>query len=76
MNIKYIVAGIVCTGLLVSCNDEMNFKEYTQYEKDYVDNSFSRVKALVTNIYTYLDTDFGSYEGAMLASTTDEAEYA
>jgi SusD family. len=61
--------------LMASCTDEMNHKEYTVYGKKYVENNFDYTAALVTNIYTYLDNDFGSLSGAMLASATDEAEY-
>lgn len=76
MKIKLIIGGMVCAGLLASCSDQMNYREVTQYEKDYVDRNFNNVSALVTKIYAYLDDDFGSYSGAMLASATDEAEYA
>lgn len=75
MKLKKVFGGIVCAALLISCDDQMNYKEYTLYEKDYVENSFDYVGNLVTQVYTYLDNDFGSYDGAMLASATDEAEY-
>nr|WP_320947083.1 RagB/SusD family nutrient uptake outer membrane protein [Bacteroides intestinalis] len=76
MKLKIMVGSILCAGLLASCTDQMDYKEYTLYEKDYVDNNFDYTGALVTKIYTYFDQDFGSYKGAMLASATDEAEYA
>lgn len=73
---KSILVGIVLfTGLLVSCNDEMNYKEFTQYDEEYVKKNFDYVSGLVTNAYSYLDDDLGSYDGAMMASATDEAEY-
>ncbi len=75
MKLKIIVGGILCAGLLAACSDQMNYKEFTQYEKDEVANNFGRVSALVTKIYTFLDHDFESFSGAMLASATDEAEY-
>jgi len=74
MKLKYLAVFLGC--LLAGCTEEMNFREFTMYEKDYVEENFDKVKALVTKIYTYLDNDFGSYSGAMLASATDEAEYA
>lgn len=76
MKNKIIVGAILCTGLFLSCSDEMDYKEFTQYDKDYVEANFSYVSGLVTNAYSYLENDFGSYNGAMMASATDEAEYA
>ncbi len=75
MKLKIIVVGILCAGFLAACSDQMNYKEFTQYEKGDVDQSFGRVSAIVTKIYTYLDHDFAKYDGSMLASATDEAEY-
>ncbi|WP_321334105.1 RagB/SusD family nutrient uptake outer membrane protein [uncultured Bacteroides sp.] len=76
MKLKTIVSSIVCTVVLASCGD-MDYHEYTNYGKDYMELSYDNVSGLITNIYTKLDYDFGqNYSGGMLASACDEAEYA
>lgn len=76
MKIKLILGSLAIAAGLVSCSDEMNYKEYQSYDKDYVFKKFNNTVAFVTNIYSYLDYDFGTYSGGMLASACDEAEYA
>lgn len=77
MKLKTIVSGIVLTLALASCNDSMNYHEYSQYQEDYIDASYDNVCGLVTNIYTKMDYDFGqNYSGGMLSSACDESEYA
>lgn len=62
---------------LFSCSDEMNYNEYNIYEKDEIEGDFEYVGGIVSTIYRYLDYDYGqNCGGAMLASATDEAEYA
>lgn len=68
---------MMSTAVLASCADNMNYHEYANYGKDYIDDSYEHVIGLVTNIYSMLDYDFGQvYSGGMLASACDEAEYA
>ena len=77
MKLKTIISGIALTIGLTSCNNIMNYHEYSLYQKDYIDATYDNVCGLVTNIYTKLDYDFGqNYSGGMLASACDEAEYA
>nr|WP_245541968.1 RagB/SusD family nutrient uptake outer membrane protein [Proteiniphilum acetatigenes] len=54
----------------------MNYTETTSNSKEEVFSSFSRTANFVTDIYGRLDYDFGNYGGAMLASASDEADYA
>jgi len=54
----------------------MNYTETTTNSKEEVFSSFSRTANFVTDIYGRLDYDFGNYGGAMLASASDEADYA
>lgn len=55
----------------------MDYHEYSNYGKDYMETSYGKVIGLVTNIYGMLDYDFGQvYGGGMLASASDEAQYA
>lgn len=76
MNFRNI-AGIIALGaLLGACADKMNYKEYTTYDEDYVFDNFDNTMQFVTNIYAKLDYDYGNYGGAMLASASDESEYA
>lgn len=59
---------------LSSCN--MDYNEYTAYDKDYIQRSFAYVGGLMTMIYNDVDTDWGNLSGAMLSSATDESEYS
>ena len=62
--------------LFASCSEQMEYRENQNYQKDYIQLNFSNVGGLISNIYAQLDYDFGNYDGAMLASASDEAEYA
>jgi len=75
---KYRFLYIIATALFLfaSCEDEMNYTETTSNSKEEVFSSFARTANFVTDIYGRLDYDFGNYGGAMLASASDEAEYA
>lgn len=76
MKLKTLVIGIVGTLAVASCGD-MDYREYTNYGKDYIEITYDNVSGLITNIYTKLDYDFGqTYSGGMLASACDEAQYA
>jgi hypothetical protein len=76
MKIRTIISGTVCLLTLASCNDELDYNEFNNYDKDYVFTDFSNTVGFVTNIYGKLDYDFGSYGNGMLASACDESEYA
>lgn len=73
MKLKKILLGLACLSLLSSCAD-LNYHEYTVYEKDYVFTDFGRTQAFVTNIYSYLDDDMPTSDAT--CSACDEAEYA
>lgn len=76
MKIKNIFGGMICLALLASCGDEMDYHEYTNYDKDYVFTNFDNTVGFVTNIYGKLEDGFGPYGKGMLASACDEAEYS
>ncbi len=76
MKIKNILGGMVCLSLLASCGDEMNYREYTNYDKDYVFNNIDNTVGWITNIYGKLEDGFAPYSKGMLASACDEAEYS
>lgn len=76
MKLKKILYSVIGVSMLASCNDQMNYHEYTNYGKDYVTLNFGNVGGLITDLYNDLDADFGNYSGAVLGSATDEAEYA
>ncbi len=75
MKFKIVVTTILCGFSFLSCNDEMNYNEHSNYDKEYIENHYSNVVGLISDIYAKVDYDFGNYSGAMLASATDEAEY-
>ncbi len=75
MKIKRIVSGIACIVTLTACN--LDYHEYSNYDKNYIDDSYDNVIGIVTNVYSMLDYDFGqTYKGGMFASACDESEYA
>ncbi len=77
MKLNKILYGILAIGALsTSCTDKMEYHEYINYDEDYVKLNFANIGGLVANTYLYLDTDFGNYSGALLASASDESEYA
>lgn len=78
MKTKILLGTFACAALLVSCSDQMDYREDTggKYDKDAMEQAFSYVSNLVTNVYTYLDYDYGNYGGAMAASATDESDYS
>lgn len=77
MTLKNIILlGTLAVAALASCSDEMDYKEYSNYDKKYVFNNFDNTVGFVTNIYSYLDYDYGIVGEGMLASACDEAEYS
>lgn len=75
MKFKKIITGMACVAVLTAC--DMDYHEYSNYGKDYMEETYDNVIGMVTNIYSMLDYDFGQvYSGGMLASACDEAEYA
>ena len=75
MKLNTFLCGVLCLGALSACSEEMDYHEYNNYDEDFVKLNFGNVGGLITNIYSDLDTDFGSYSGAVLGAATDEAEY-
>ncbi|UMB52410.1 RagB/SusD family nutrient uptake outer membrane protein [Lutibacter sp. A64] len=59
---------------IISC-DYLEYDETSFNRKDDVFTDFNRSKSFLTNIYSYLPTDFNSVDGAMRSSATDEAEH-
>ncbi len=62
---------------LASCSEQMNYNEYYIYDRDYMTQEFGRVEGFLTTAYNEMDYDYGGYySNAMMASATDESEYA
>ena len=76
MKIKNILGSMVCLALLASCGDEMDYHEYTNYDKDYVFTNFDNTVGFVTNIYGKLEDGNSYYGKGTLAAACDEAEYS
>jgi len=76
MNRYKILIPVLVAVVFAGCAD-LEYNEVTIKSKDYVLQSRSGgVEQLVTNVYSYLDYDFGDFGGAMLSSACDESEYA
>ena len=76
MKIKNILSLTAVAVTLASCGDKMDYKEYSVYDEDYIKTTFDRAAGLVTSVYNDLDSDFGNFSGALLASATDESVYS
>lgn len=76
MKLTNTIYGIAAVLLLAGCSDKMNYKEYTNYDAEYVKRTFGDVGGLISDIYLGVDTDWGNYSGAMLSSASDESQYA
>lgn len=76
MKLKNILLGAICFAVLASCDEQLNYKEYSIYDTAYMQKKFERAGGFLSTIYADLDSDFGNYDGATLASATDEAVYS
>ncbi len=75
MKLIKTVLGLAILSAFSSCQDDMEYKENTNYGKDYMVLNFANVSGLIADIYELLDYDYGNFDGAMLASASDEAQY-
>lgn len=76
MKLKNIIFGCVALSLGLSSCGDMDYHEYKVDGEGYIKENFENVNGLMTTIYRDLDSDWGNYSGAMLASATDEAVYS
>ncbi|MDR0939012.1 MAG: RagB/SusD family nutrient uptake outer membrane protein [Mediterranea sp.] len=76
MKLKNVLYGAACLLALNACSEKMDYHEYNNYDEEFVKLNFGNVGGLITDIYLGMDTDFGNYSGALLASASDESEYA
>ena len=76
MKLKNILLSALAATMLASCSDQMDYKEYSIYDTAYMQKKFERAGGFLSTIYADLDSDFGNYSGATLASATDEAVYS
>ncbi|MDR2474326.1 MAG: RagB/SusD family nutrient uptake outer membrane protein [Bacteroidales bacterium] len=75
---KKTIISFLCFIGLTSCLTDGNFLEYdetTVYEVDAIRKNFDRTTQYVTDIYSYLLTDFSSVGAAMRSSACDEGEF-
>lgn len=73
---KTIYAVAIAGVALSSCGDDLEYKEYTAFDQEYIERTFGYVGGFMTTIYNDIDTDWGNLSGAMLSSATDESEYS
>lgn len=55
---KKLFCFVLAAMTLSSCN--MDYNEYTAYDKEYIQRSFKYVGGLMTTIYTDIDTDWAT----------------
>lgn len=76
MKLKNILLSGLAIVTLASCGDKMDYKEFSVFDEAYMQKKFERAGGFLSTIYADLDSDFGNYNGATLASATDEAVYS
>ena len=76
MKLKNIFLSVLAVLAFSSCNEQMDYKEFSIYDTAYMQKKFERAGGFLSTIYADLDSDFGNYSGAMLSSATDESVYS
>ena len=76
MKLKNIFLSALAVLAFSSCSEQMDYKEFSIYDEAYMQKKFERAGGFLSTIYADLDSDFGNYDGATLASATDEAVYS
>ena len=76
MKLKKIFLSALAVLAFSSCSEQMDYKEFSIYDKAYMQKKFERAGGFLSTIYADLDSDFGNYSGATLASATDESVYS
>lgn len=76
MKLNTFFIGAMAGLVLVSCGDKMDYHEDLRLDHAYIDRNFEYVGGFMNIIYNDLDSDFGTYSGAMLSSATDESEFS
>lgn len=76
MKLKNIFLSALAVLAFSSCSEQMDYKEFSIYDTAYMQKKFERAGGFLSTIYADLDSDFGNYSGATLASATDEAVYS
>jgi len=75
VNKSFLGAILISIAGFTSC-DFLNYDESVGYENQAdVYETFSRTEQSLTNVYSYLNSDFGSIDGAMRDCATDDAQY-
>lgn len=73
MKTKYFIISMISL-FLFSCK-HLEYDEGVGYKKEDMFAYFARTKGILTNVYSYLPSDFGSFDGSMRDGGTDDAEY-
>ncbi len=76
MKLKKIFLSALAVLAFSSCSEQMDYKEFSIYDTAYMQKKFERVGGFLSTIYADLDSDFGNYSGATLASATDVSVYS
>ena len=71
---KLIPIITIAITLLISC-ENLDYSEDVSMNQEFVFSEFGTTHAFLTNIYSYLPSDFSSIDGAMRSSASDDAEY-
>jgi starch-binding outer membrane protein, SusD/RagB family len=73
-SIKLFFIFLILGSFIWSCNF-LDYTESDQYDKKDIFFEYARVKTILTNVYSFLPTDFNSVDGAVRSSASDDAEH-
>ncbi|GHT08171.1 starch-binding protein [Bacteroidia bacterium] len=76
MKIKNSITGLLLLVVFTAC-DNLNYQEVTTKDETWMyESPLYGIQKLVDDLYAHVQYDFGTYSGAMLASASDESDYA
>jgi hypothetical protein len=75
INLIKLFISVGMLSILGGCKKYLDYEEQSMLSYDDIFNTQSRAKAVLSNIYNYLPSDFSSVDGAMRSSASDDAEH-
>ena len=79
--ISFILTVIIATGILSGCQNLMKYNEVAEYNDQWLYDNESEVSGMLGVVYSQVrhglgNSGFPTWDGAMLASATDESDFA
>jgi hypothetical protein len=75
INLIKLFISVGMLSIMGGCKKYLDYEEQSMLSYNEIFNTQSRAKAVLSNIYDYLPSDFSSVNGAMRSSASDDAEH-